>query len=159
MRASVIRAASNERRLHAGPKPVVDVHHGDAGRATGQHPQQGRQTPERGAIANARRNSNDRSVRQAADDAWQRPFHAGNHHNRVGAVQRGALRQDAVHRGHSGVVDTLHMRAQRVGGDRCFFGNRQVRRTGRDHGHVAVSFKWLAAGRGHHRRRLVIPRV
>ena len=142
-----MRTAGNECRLHARAEAVVDVDDRDAGGAAGEHAEERGEAAEGGAVADAGGDANDGSVREAAHDAWQCAFHAGNHHDRVGTVQRGALRQDAVQRGHPGVVDALHMRAQRVGGDRRFFGNRQVGRSGGDYGHVAVAFQ-VAHGRG-----------
>src|SRR5206468_6031202 len=73
---------------HRRAESVVDADHGHAGRTGGQHPEQRRDAVETGAVAGARRHGDDGNVHDAADDARQSAFHAGDDDDGVGARER-----------------------------------------------------------------------
>ena len=71
--------AIDQRRRQRRAESIVDIHHRDAAGTGVQHPEQRRDTAERGAIADAGRHRDDRLVEQPRDDRGQRAFHSGDH--------------------------------------------------------------------------------
>src|SRR2546429_3592454 len=73
---------------HGGAEPVVDADDGHARRARREHPEQRGDALQAGAVAGARRHRDHGHLDDAANDARQRPFHAGDDDDSVGAGDR-----------------------------------------------------------------------
>ena len=91
----------------AGAVPVVDVHHGDSGRAGVQHRQQRGQSFERGSVAHRRRHRDDGRADQAGHHAGQRAVHARDDHDHPGPPQQLEAAEHAVQAGDADVDDQL----------------------------------------------------
>ena len=89
------RPAGHPRREHAGAEAVVDVDDDDAGRAGVEHREQGGEAAEGGAVADRRRDGDERHADQAADDRRQRALHPGDDDQAVGGVEVGRGRRAA----------------------------------------------------------------
>ena len=87
--AARCRLAGDPRREHPRAVAVVDVDHGDAGRAGVEHREQRGDPAEGGAVADAGRHRDERHADQAADHGRQRALHAGDDDQAVGAARAG----------------------------------------------------------------------
>ena len=114
----------------AGAETVVDIDDGDATGAGIEHRQQRSDAAEARAVTDARRHGNDRLVHEAADDARQRAFHAGNDNEDIGGKQFFVEREEPVDAGNADIVIFLHAVAHDLGGDDRFLGDRDVGRAG-----------------------------
>ena len=165
------RPPGDPRGGHAGAVPVVDVDHRHPGRAGVEHREQGRETFERGAVADRRRHRHDRYADQATHHARQRALHAGDHDHAVRGGQPVAHGEHPVQAGDPDVGHQLGGRT--VGRDRHQGLPRdgQVAGAGRDHDDVTVRLRqrpqrWrcgppgrasaAAMGGGHRRERRVV---
>ncbi len=88
--------------------------------------EQRREAAEAGAVADAGRHGDDRHVDQAADDAGQRAFHAGDDDDDAGGGEAVVLGEQAVEAGDADVVQPVDRVAHDLGGDRGLLGDRQV---------------------------------
>ncbi len=74
----------------------------------------------------------------AADDGWKGAFHAGADYDAVGFAELFADGEDAVRACDADVVEAGNTGAEEFGGDRGFFGDREVAGAGADNGDVAL---------------------
>ena len=96
------------------------------GGARGVHGQQGGDPLEGGAVAGAGGHGHHRGRGDAADQAGQRPLHAGHHHHGVGLGQLVGRGQQAVHPGHPAVGQQGRPQPERHQGGLALAGHRQV---------------------------------
>ena len=110
-----------------------------------------------------------------ADDAGQRPFHAGDDHHGIGPLKLRQPLGQPVRPGDADVKDHRHFDAHPLERLAGFFGNWQVARAGRDDGDISGrtgrlaillgqrlsrqrnakrAGHWVVAGRGKLRRKL-----
>ena len=117
-----------------GPESVVDIHDRDARGAAVQHPQEGGNAAEAGAVADAGRHGDHRHADQAGDDARQRPFHSGDDDDDARRREARPLAEQAMQPGHADVVEPRHIVSHQLGRTGSFLGHRQIGRAGRrDH--------------------------
>ena len=112
------RVARHPGREHARAVAVVDVDHGDAGRAGVEHAEQGGDAAERGAVPDARGDRHERDAGQAADHGRQGALHAGDDDQAVGDGEPVADREQPVQAGHAHVVDPVDRGAVHAHGQR-----------------------------------------
>ncbi len=79
------RPSRNKRGDVATFESAVDIHRDDIRRASVEHCQERGQPGERGSIADAGGDRNDRAIDQAADDARQGAVHSCDNDDRIGA--------------------------------------------------------------------------
>ena len=72
---------------HPAPKPLSMLTTPTPGRAGVEHGQQRGQTAEAGPVTHAGGHRDNRHVDKPPDDARQRPFHSGSHHDGPGGAQ------------------------------------------------------------------------
>src|SRR5438045_2587589 len=84
--ASSLLPPRNQMRVVPGAEAIVDVHDGDARGAAVQHREEGGQTLEGGAVADAGRHGDHRLVHQAADYTRERSIHPGDDDDGRGGV-------------------------------------------------------------------------
>src|SRR5204863_3465815 len=106
----------------AGAETIVDVDDGDAAGAGVEHGQQRGDAAEACAVADARGHGDDRLVHEAADEARQRAFHAGDDDEDVGFEQFVIHGQQPMDTGHTDVVEPLHAVAHDLNGDDSLLG-------------------------------------
>ena len=128
----VIYRARNRGRA----KSVVDVDDRHAGGARVQHREERGDAAEAGAIPDTGRYRDDRCADEAADDARERAFHAGNDDDDARLVEAGALGEEPVDPRHADVVQPIDVVAHHIGRDRrflCHWYVRSSRRRYQDH--------------------------
>ena len=106
----------------ASAEAVVDVDDGYAGSTAVEHGQEGRQAVEIGTISDTGRHGDDRFVDEAADDAGQSPFHAGDDDIYVGPADIIDAGQEAVDASDADVVDAFDAVAHDFRRQGRFFG-------------------------------------
>jgi len=116
-----------------GPVAVVDVDHGHAGRTGVEHGQQGRQAPERRAVADGRRHRDHRRGDEAGHQAGQRAVHPGDHDDDPGRPQLVQPGQDAMQPGDADIGDQIGGPAEVNRGQLRLPCDSEVGGTGRDH--------------------------
>ena len=132
----------NETGGVAGTETVVDVYHCNAAGAGIEHRQQRGDAAKTCAVADAGRHGNDRLVNEAADDARQRAFHAGNDNKDVGGQQFFVKRKEPVDAGNTNIVIFLHAVAHDFSGDYSFLSDRDIGGAGAENGNYTTAF-WL----------------
>ena len=132
----------------AAPKAIVDIDDGDIGRAGVEHAKQGGDAAEGCAVADTGGHGNDRGGYQAADDAGERPFHAGTDDRDFAALQRRVMREEAVKAGDANVKETLDGRAEKLCGDGGLFGNGKVAGAGAENKQPCQRAPWSVAAAG-----------
>ena len=116
-----VRPASDQAGDVGSLETRVDIHDADVRGTTIEHAQQGRDPAEAGTVADARGDGHDGTGDPAPDDRGQGPFHAGDHHDRVGRVEAVFLLQQPLWPGHADIDDQVDIAlhpAQRL--DRLF---------------------------------------
>src|SRR5207247_4471335 len=95
-------------------------------------------------VTNSNWNSDHRNANQTAYHAGQCAFHAGTYHDYSRPRQRSAIGQQAMNSGDPYVVQTLDVITHQLGRDDCFFGNRNVAGSCRNHsnGSFAIFFSF-----------------
>ena len=116
--------------LIGGAKAVVDIDDRDAAGAGVEHGEQRGHATKVRAVAHAGGNGDDRATHQAADDACQGAFHAGDgdDHLRLGKFL--SMSEQAVQAGDTYVVEAIDFVAVELGRQCRLFGDGQVARTG-----------------------------
>ena len=92
-----------------------------------------REPAETGAVPDARRHGDDRHAHEAADDARQRPFHAGDDDDDARGGQAGVLGEEPMESCDADVVEPIDDVAHQLGRDRRLFRDRQVGRASGGH--------------------------
>ena len=105
---------------------VVEVDDCHARRAAVEHGQEGCQASDGGAIPDAGRHGNDRSVDKPGYDTGKGPFHSRHHHEHVARMQLWARIQQAVDARHADIAEPCHGAAQGLGRDGSLVGNGGV---------------------------------
>lgn len=124
-------------RIDRRTEAIVYVDDGDAARAGVEHGQQGRDAPERCAVANGGRNGNDGTRDQSGDNARQCAFHSGADDQSMGVLDDVESSQKPVQARDADIVQALSAAAMPFQGQGRFFADRRVRRPGRQHGDIA----------------------
>ena len=88
-------------------KSVVNVDHGQTGRAAIQHAEQGRQSAQARAIPHAGWYGHNGRIDQPTDDGRQSAFHPGHHNQNVGSPKSVRMRQQAVNSGNADIIERL----------------------------------------------------
>jgi hypothetical protein len=115
-----------------GAEPVVDADNRDTGGAGGVHREQGGDTLEGGAVADAGRDGDHGGGREAGDQARERAFHAGHDDDGVGLGHLVEARQQPVHAGHAAVGQELRSPPKCLQSDQALLGHGDVGRAGGD---------------------------
>ncbi len=129
----------DQRRDVAGAESVIDVDHADIRGARVEHAEQGGDSFEGRAVADAGGHGDDGDADQASDNAGQSAFHAGANNDDARPGQGFAVGQQAMNAGDSDVVKMFDFVAHEFGGDDGFFGDRDVAGSGGDHGDDALA--------------------
>ena len=118
---------------HRRSEAVVHVDRHHAGHARREHPEEGSEPPERGAVADARGDGDDRSADEPRDDRRKGALHPGDDDHAIGSFERGNLCEHPVEPGNADVDDPIDPKAERLGDERSFLRHGQIRRARRDH--------------------------
>ena len=107
------------------------------------HGKQRRHSLQRGAVADACRNCDDRCRREPSDKARQSPLHPGHDDDGVGAGDVLYRREEPVNTCHPAIAEERGTEAERTKDRRALLGYRQVSRSGRAYEHASGSFRPL----------------
>jgi len=117
-----------------GRETVVDVDDGDAGGATVEHGQQGRETPEAGAVPDARGHGDYGAADQATDDTGEGTFHSSDNDEHVCLLEFRKVPEKTVQTRDTNITDELGALAHYFSGNLGLGGDRQVGGAGGDDG-------------------------
>src|SRR5215217_6271756 len=138
---------TDARGEHPSPETVVDVHHRHSRRTRVEHPEEGGQPTERGAVPHRRRYGDERYADQSADDTRQRTLHAGDHDQAVRSVKPLPLAEHSVQAGHANVRDDVDCGTEDPSRRRRLRSHRSVRRSSRHHSDGPVQPRRLTEDR------------
>ena len=119
--------ASYEGRDVTPPKSRIDIHNDNIGRAAIEHGQQCSYPAKRSSIANARRDGNDRTVNQTADNTGKSAIHAGYDDNGIRAGKLIPMAQHPMNAGHANIGNQSYVGTQSLGGYKRLPSYGQVR--------------------------------
>ena len=125
--------AADVRGRIGSAESVIDVHHRDARAAGIEHPEQGGDAAETGAVADARGHGDDGLADKAGDGAGEGAFHPGGHNDGVARLEPIPYGDKPVNACDADVADAVHAAAEGLEGDGGFFGDGDVRCPGADY--------------------------
>ena len=121
-----ISASINQRSDVGCAEAVVDIDDAHV-RSTGvEHAEKGCESIERGAVADAGRNGDNRNSNEASDDAGQSAFHARADDDDPRLREHAAVGEKAMDAGDSDIVERLDFVAHQFGGDNRLFSDGNV---------------------------------
>ena len=121
-----------------GPVAVVDVDHGDSGRAGIQHGEQRRQPFEGSPVADRGRHRDHRCRHQPGHHTRQRAVHPRGDDDGLGGSQPGQLGEDPVQTGHPDIHHDLCLATEIARGQQRLASHRYVGGAGGQHQHRAT---------------------
>lgn len=113
-------------------EPVVNVDHGHAARARGEHREKGGKATKSRAVSDTGRDSNDGCADETRDDARKGALHPRHDDDRARSLETGPVRKDAVKTRDTHVVAPSDRSAHDLGRDRSFLGDGNIRGSGSD---------------------------
>ena len=120
------RGQIDHRREVTGSEAVVYVDDSDARGAAIEHGQQRGDSSQARPVSDACRHRDYWSIHKSANDGGQRALHSGDDHERATLPQLGQVVQQPVQTGHAHVGYSLHLGADKLGGDRGLRRNRKI---------------------------------
>jgi len=140
-----ISASINQRSDVGCAEAVVDIDDAHV-RSTGvEHAEKGCESIERGAVADAGRNGDNRNSNEASDDAGQSAFHARADDDDPRLREHAAVGEKAMDAGDSDVVERLDQVAHEFSGDNGLFGDGNVAGSSGDDGDDALIAHFASA--------------
>ena len=124
---SVSRQVVDRTCHRGGPEPIVDVDDGHTGSAAIEHPEQGRETSETGAIPDTRWHRDNRGTDESPDHARECTLHPGNRDDHLRVVETLLLGQQPMEASDADIMERLDMVTKELGTDPGFLGDREIR--------------------------------